>query len=210
MAESRRSAGQSRREASSPDGSELLGLELQQIQSAESQLLRVLQSLAQAVESEELRGLLELREQQGKRILGELEAAFDELEESPSEKENVAAKGLIAAAEQHLQEIEEGPALDAALIAALQKVEHYCIAAWGTARSLAQATGLKTTVRAMEQALKEGKSLDEKLTELAEKEITPALLAEDSDEEESSEEESSGQTPRKETSSRSNRHAPRH
>lgn len=207
MAASRRSTGHSRREAASPDGSELLGLELQQIQSAESQLSRILPSLAEAVECEELRELLELREQQGKRLLGEIEAAFDQLEESPPEKKNVAARGLIEAAEEHLREIEEGPALDAALVAGIQKVEHYCIAAWGTARSLAQATGQKAAVRAMERALKEGKSLDEKLTAVAEKEITPALLSEESEDEEA---EHRAQPRRRATSGRSTRHAPRH
>jgi hypothetical protein len=86
---------------------------------------------------------------------------------------------------------------------------HYCVAAWGTARSLAQATGRKNTVPTMEQALKEGKSLDQKLTEIAEKEITPALLSEDVADEDRSEEQR-GQTHHKGSSSRSGRHAPRH
>jgi ferritin-like metal-binding protein YciE len=208
MTTSRRSGGKSARERTAPDGTELLALELQQIRSAESELSRVLPSLAQAVESEELRELLELREQQGKRLLGELEAAFDELEESPPQKKNPAAEGLIEAAQEHIREIEEGPALDAALIAGIQKVEHYCIAAWGTARSLAKATGHKTTVRAMEHELKDGKRLDEKLTELAEKEITPALLSEELEEEGG--EEIGEQTPRKRGGSGSHRHASRH
>jgi ferritin-like metal-binding protein YciE len=75
------------------------------------------------------------------------------------------------------------------LIAAIQKTEHYCIAAWGTARSLAQALDQQDVVRAMEHALSEGKTLDEELTELAEGEITPALLAGESEEEEEEEEE---------------------
>jgi len=75
-----------------------------------------------------------------------------------------------------VQEIEQGPALDAVIIGAMQKTEHYCIAAWGTAKSLAQAVGNKTATRAMDRALKEGKGVDEKLTQLAEKDITPALL----------------------------------
>jgi len=209
MATSRRSSGKSARERAAPDGTELLTLELQQIRSAESELSRALPSLAQAVESEDLRELLELREQQGKRILGELEAAFDELEEDPPQKKNPAAEGLIEAARGHVREIEEGPALDAALIAGIQKVEHYCIAAWGTARSLAKATGHKTTVRAMEQELKDGKKLDEKLTELAEQEITPALLSEELEDEEGSEGDEE-QTARKRGGSGSHRHAPRH
>lgn len=209
MTTSRRSSGKSGRERAAPDGAELLTLELQQIRSAESELSRVLPSLAEAVESEELRELLELREQQGKRILGELEAAFDELEEDPPQKKNPAAEGLIEAAREHVREIEEGPALDAALIAGIQKVEHYCIAAWGTARSLAKATGHKATVRAMEQELKDGRKLDEKLTELAEQEITPALLSEELEDEEGGEVEEE-QTARKRGGSGSHRHAPRH
>lgn len=209
MTTSRRSSGKSEGERSVHDGTELLAFELQQIRSAESQLSRVLPSLAEAVESEELRELLELRETQGKRILGELEAAFEELEENPPQKKNAAAEGLIEATQEHIREIEEGPALDAALIAGIQKVEHYCIAAWGTAKSLARATGHQTTVRAMEQELKDGKSLDEKLTELAENEITPALLAEELEDEESSEEEGD-QVPGKRGESGSQRHERRH
>jgi ferritin-like metal-binding protein YciE len=214
MTTSQRSTGKSERERAAPDGAELLALELQQIQSAESQLSSVLPSLAEAVESEQLRELLELREKQGERILGELAAAFGELEEDPPKKKNVAAEGLIEAAQEHIRELEEGPALDAALIAGIQKVEHYCIAAWGTARSLAEATGHKTTVLAMEQELKDGRSLDEKLTELAEKEITPALLSEGVEDEGSEDEEvgeqEGKQAGRKGGGSGSRRQEPRH
>lgn len=211
MTTSKRSTGKSTGERTAPDGTELLALELQQIRSAESELSRILPSLAQAVESEDLKELLELREQQGKRLLGELEAAFDELGEQAPKKKNAAAEGLIEAVQEHVREIEEGPALDVALIAGIQKVEHYCVAAWGTARSLAKATGHKTTVRAMEQELKDGKKLDEKLTELAENEITPALLSEEmEDEEEGGEEQGGSQTGRKRGESGSHRPAPRH
>ena len=153
-----------------------------------------------------------MREKQGKRLLGELEAAFDELEEEAPTKKNPAAEGLIEAAREHVRQIEEGPALDAALIAGIQKVEHYCIAAWGTAKSLAKAAGHKTTARAMEQELKDGRKLDEKLTELAETEITPALLSEEMEDEEGGEgtEEEGKQSGRKRGGNTSSRHAPRH
>jgi ferritin-like metal-binding protein YciE len=116
------------------------------------------------------------------------------MEESPGRKKNVAAEGLINDAREHVQEIAPGPALDAVLIAAIQKTEHYCIAAWGTAKSLGQATGQKTVVSSMERALKEGKALDEQLTQLAEQEITPALLTGESDEEEEGDSGSSGRS----------------
>lgn len=181
----------------SPDATELLLLELQEIHSAENQLSRMLPRIMKAAESEKLQQMLEERQQQGERLIQELESVFDEMEESPGRKKNVAAEGLINDMREHVQEIEQGPALDAVLIAAIQKTEHYCIAAWGTARSLAQAVGEETAVKSMERALEEGKTLDEQLTELAEQEITPQLLAteeaEEQDEEEAGEEMEAGE-----------------
>ncbi len=182
----------------SPDGSELLLMELQGIHSAENQLARALPRFSKAAESDALRQMLDHRLEEGERILKELDAAFDELEESPGRRRNVAAEGLISDAREHAQEIAHGPALDAVLIAGLQKTEHYCIAAWGTAKSLAEAMDEKTVVRSMERALKEGKSFDEQLTELAEKEITPALISaeEEMEEAEGEEEEQGGRRSR--------------
>ena len=193
MARTTKSKRASRRQKQSVDATDLLVMELQQINSAESQLSRVIPRLARAAESEKLRQMLERRQEEGERILGELEAAFDELEESPGRNRNVAAEGLINDVREHIQEIEEGPALDAVLIGSVQKTEHYCIAAWGTAKSLAQALDEKATVKAMERALEEGKSFDEELTRLAEEEITPTLLASEESEESEGQEERSGE-----------------
>ena len=175
MATKRKSSGRSSKE--SPDATELLVLELQEIHSAESQLSRVLPRLSKSLDSEELGTLMEERLAEGERIIKEIEAVFDEMDESPGRKKNVAAEGLINDAREHVQEIAAGPALDAVLIGAMQKTEHYCIAAWGTAKALAQAVGQKSATRAMERALKEGGPFDERLTKLAASEITPALLA---------------------------------
>jgi ferritin-like metal-binding protein YciE len=181
MAAQRKSGRQPRKDT--PSGSELLVLELQAIHNAESQLSRVLPRLSKAIESEPLQAMMDERLAEGERIIKEIESVFDELETSPGRKKNVAAEGLINDAREHVQEIEGGPALDAVLIAGMQKTEHYCMAAWGTAKALATAVGQKTAVRAMDRALKEGEPFDERLTKLAEEEVTPALLAQDSDEE---------------------------
>src|SRR3954452_25023754 len=173
-----------RQKKESPDATELLVIELQQIHSAETQLSRVLPRIAKAVDSDAVRKRLEDRLSQGDRLLQEVEGALEELDVSPGRKKNVAAEGLINDVREHIQEIEAGPALDAVLIAGVQKTEHYCIAAWGTARAMAQATNQKAAVEAMERALKEGRKLDEELTQLAEKEITPALLEADAGESE--------------------------
>ncbi len=171
----------------SPDGNELLLLELQEIHSAESQLSRILPKLMKAVSTEELRDSLEERLSQGERLTREIESALEEMDESPGRKKNVAAEGLINDAREHMQELEPGPALDAVLIAAIQKTEHYCIAAWGTARSLGDSAGQKEVVSSMERALEEGKQMDEALTRLAEEKINPQVFASESEEEEDEE-----------------------
>jgi ferritin-like metal-binding protein YciE len=183
MASTKRKSTRSKKEAL--DGGELLVLELQEIHSAENQLSRVLPRLAKAAESETLRQKLEERLAEGERVLQEVDSALEELDESPGRKKNVAAEGLINDAREHVQEIQPGPALDAVLIGAIQKTEHYCIAAWGTAKALGQALGQTSVVRAMERALKEGKAFDEELTQLAEKEVTPLLLSQSDEEDES-------------------------
>ncbi len=186
MAAKSQSKKRSSRQHESPDANELLVMELQQIHSAETQLARQLPRFSKAVESQTLRSLLDKRLEEGERIIKEVESALDDLEESPGRRRNVAAEGLINDAREHVQEIEPGPALDAVLIAGIQKTEHYCIAAWGTAKALARAVDEKTAASAMERALKEGGQYDERLTELAEKEITPALLSGESAESEDS------------------------
>jgi ferritin-like metal-binding protein YciE len=167
----------------SPDGTEVLVTELQEIHNAETQLSRVLPRLAKAVESEALRQKLEERLAQGEQLIQDVETCLEGLDETPGRKKNVAAEGLINDAREHVQEIEAGPALDTVLIGAVQKTEHYCMAAWGTVKALGEALGQKEIARAMERALKEGRKYDEALTQLAESEVTPALLAEGADEE---------------------------
>jgi len=152
-------------------------LELQEIHSAESQLARVIPRLMKAAEAEDLDAALEQRLKEGERIIDDVEVALEQLGASPGRKKNVAAEGLVNDMREHVQEIEAGPALDTVLIAALQKTEHYCIAAWGTVKALAQVAEQDQLVQAMERALDEGKAYDERLTQFAEAEVTPKLLS---------------------------------
>ncbi|MFL6550234.1 MAG: ferritin-like domain-containing protein [Povalibacter sp.] len=200
MASKRKSTKRAKKE--SPDGSELLVKELQEIHSAETQLSRVLPRLSKAVESDTLREKLEERLTQGEQIIQDVETCLEAMDESPGRKKNVAAEGLINDAREHVQEIEQGPALDTVLIAAVQKTEHYCIAAWGTVKALGDAVGQKELVRAMDRALKEGKQYDEDLTQLALSEITPALLAQGSEEDEDEGVEMSGRSGKSRTEHR--------
>jgi ferritin-like metal-binding protein YciE len=174
----------------SPDLNELLVLELQEIHSAEKQLARIIPRLVKAAESEALQAAIEERLAEGEQILEDVEAGLEELEATPGREKNVAAEGLVNDMREHVQELQVGPALDTVLIAALQKTEHYCIAAWGTVKALGSAVGQQDLVSAMDRALEEGKAYDERLTQLAESEITPALQAQGSEMEESEGEES--------------------
>src|SRR4051812_6907263 len=96
------SKSKSRSKKQSPDSSELLVMELQQIHSAESQLMRMLPRLAKAVQSDKFREMIEQRQEQGEALLEQLEDVFDEMEQSPGRKRNVAAEGLINDAREHI------------------------------------------------------------------------------------------------------------
>jgi len=171
----------------SPDANDLLLVELKEIYSAESQLARALPRLEKAVESDTLKKLLDKRQEQGERIIQELDKCFEELETSPGRKKNAAAEGLIGDLREHVQELEQGPALDLVLTGAMQKIEHYCIAAWGTAKSLANVGQKSEVVSVMNGALEEGKSYDAEMTNVAESELAPALLSSGAESEEDEE-----------------------
>ncbi len=173
----------------SPDLQEILITELQEIHSAEKQLSRIIPRLAKAADNETLTEAIEERLEEGEQILADVEAALEELEATAGRKKNVAAEGLVDDMKEHVQELEQGPALDTVLIGALQKTEHYCIAAWGTVKALGQAVGQQELVDAMERALEEGRAYDERLTQLAESEITPELQSQGAEEEETDSEE---------------------
>jgi ferritin-like metal-binding protein YciE len=174
MVKSKSRSGSKKHSMEAPD---LMAMELREIYSAENQLVRMLPRMAKMVESDELRECLEKRLEQGERLIGDIDDIFEEIDESPGRQKNVAAEGLISDAREHLQEIEAGPALDAVAVAAIQKTEHYCIAAWGTAKALGQALDHQKVVECMDRALNEGRQLDTELTKLAEEELTPALIS---------------------------------
>jgi ferritin-like metal-binding protein YciE len=155
---------------------EMLVTELRQIYSAETQLVRALPRLARKIGSDRLHEMLNLRVEQGEDLIADLETALDELEASPGRARNEAAEGLLRNMADQAERAPCGAAHDAMLLASVQKLEHYCIAAWGTARSIADLLGETRVVRVMQRVLDEGKGLDADLTELAEDEINPSLL----------------------------------
>jgi ferritin-like metal-binding protein YciE len=155
---------------------DLLTQEIKEIHSAERQLSRAIPKLAKAAGSEKLREMLQRRREQGAILIEALDEALEEMQVSKGRVKNVAIEGLIEDANQHVEEIEDEKMLDAALIGAVQKVEHYCIAAWGTTRSMGQLFGQQKVVDAMERALEEGKRYDLEMTQLAESDVNPAMV----------------------------------
>jgi ferritin-like metal-binding protein YciE len=155
---------------------DLLTTELKEIYSAERQLTRVLPKLQKRVASERLREMLDKRRDQGSALIEQLDQIFEEMEVSKGRHKNVAAEGLLEDINQHVEEIKEEKLLDPVLLASLQKVEHYCIAAWGTAASMGRLMSQQSVVKTMEKVLDEGKQFDNELTELAEQEVNPAML----------------------------------
>lgn len=176
---------------------EVLATELKEIYSAEKQLTRALPRLAKKISNERLKECFDVRVEQGGRLVDEIEQALEEMETSRSKPKNVAAEGLIKDAEEHAQEIEDEKILEPVLLASVQKLEHYCIAAWGTARALGELLENQEVVDCMKRALEEGQEMDENLTQLAEEELNPAMLEGEAGEEEGEEEQEKRQPRRR-------------
>ena len=141
--------------------------ELKDLYNAENQLVKALPKLARAAASDELRQGFEEHLEQTKGHVERLEKIFQMLDESPKGKKCKGMEGLIEEGSEVMEQDYEASLLDAALIGAAQRVEHYEIAAYGTARSLAESLGETEHVSLLNETLEEEKETDEKLTELA-------------------------------------------
>jgi ferritin-like metal-binding protein YciE len=141
--------------------------ELRDIYNAENQLVKALPKLAKAAASDDLRQGFEQHLGQTKEHVARLEKIFEELDESPKGKKCAGMEGLVEEGAEVMKEGLEGAVLDAALIGAAQRVEHYEIAAYGTVIAFAQILGESDQASLLETTLSEEKETDEKLTELA-------------------------------------------
>ena len=142
--------------------------ELKDLYSAENQLVKALPKMAKAASSDQLRQGFEKHLEQTRGHVQRLETIFQALGESPKGKTCKGMQGLIEEGSAATEEDYEGSAMDAALIGAAQRVEHYEIAGYGTVRSMAETLGESNHVSLLEETLEEEKETDEKLTELAE------------------------------------------
>jgi ferritin-like metal-binding protein YciE len=148
---------------------EELSLEgLKDIYDAEHQITEALPQMAQAASSPELKHAFQLHLKQTQNQIKRLDQVFSLIGQQPERKTCVATRGLIAEGQQHLHETEQGPLRDAALIESAQKVEHYEMAAYGTARTYAQQLGQEQIAQLLEETLREEEETDQKLTDIAE------------------------------------------
>jgi ferritin-like metal-binding protein YciE len=145
--------------------------ELKDIHNAEKQILQALPKMAKAASHQELRQAFEEHQRVTEEQVRRLETIFDELGEKPGGKKCKGMEGLIEEGEEVLSEDADPDVRDAALIAAAQRVEHYEIAAYGTARTYARQLGFERHAELLQQTLDEEGQTDERLTKLAESRV---------------------------------------
>lgn len=158
--------------------------ELRDVYNAEQQLVKALPKMAKGASSDELREAIETHLDETKGHVERLEEIFEGLDESPKGMTCKAMKGLIEEGSEILEEKGEDSVLDAGIIAAAQKVEHYEIATYGTLRTWADLLNEDEASELLQETLDEEGEADKKLNELAEEIVNPEALSESEEEEE--------------------------
>ena len=145
---------------------------LKDVYSAENQLIKALPKMAKAAGASDLRNAFEEHLNQTKHQAERIERIFSQRgNASPRGKKCVGMEGLIEEGKEIMQENMEEQVMDAGLIAAAQKVEHYEIASYGTARAWAQQMGYDRDADLLQQSLEEESMANEKLTQIAESHV---------------------------------------
>lgn len=145
--------------------------ELKDIYGAEHQVLESLPKMIESVSSDELKDKLEQHMQQTKQQIKRLEEVFEMLDLEPEAEDCEGMAGIIKDGKKMLQAEGESHVIDAAIIAAAQKVEHYEIATYGTLREFAHTLGHEDVAEKLEMTLKEETKADQILTGVAEDSI---------------------------------------
>ena len=157
---------------------EMLVDEIRDLYHAEKQMTKSLPKLAKAATNDDLREAFEMHLEETQEQINRLEEVFEALGEKVKAKPCPGMAGIIQEGQETMQEDADGAVMDAALVAAAQRAEHYEIGAYGTCAEWARLMGHTEVVALLEQTLEEEKAADKKLTMLAESEINPAAIAE--------------------------------
>lgn len=150
--------------------------QLKDAYSAEKQALRCMQRAQKKASAAELRDGIQAHVEQTQTQIERAEQALDKLGARPGRKVCEAMRGLVEEAQQEIEDHEKGPILDLVIVAGMQRIEHYEIAAYGTDIALAQALGEKEVTQLLQETLGEEKQTDVKLTEVTQKFIMPAAM----------------------------------
>lgn len=145
--------------------------QLRDLYNAENQLVKALPRMAKAATNEQLSRSFMEHADQTRGHVDRLKQIFEKLGKKPTGKVCKAMEGLIEEAKETMEEDAEPEVLDAGLIAAAQRVEHYEMAGYGTVRSFANLLGDKEAAKLLQQTLEEEGATDKKLTKLAESTI---------------------------------------
>ena len=152
---------------------DLLIAELRDLHDAEKHLVEALPKMAEAASSTELRDAFSHHLEETRRHLTRLDEMFKNLDEKPSGETCEAMKGLIKEGEHFIHAKGEPEVRDAGLIGAAQRVEHYEMAGYGTARTLATRLGFHDIAKTLQATLDEEGAADRKLTSIAEGNVNP-------------------------------------
>jgi ferritin-like metal-binding protein YciE len=141
---------------------------LKDLYSAEKQLISALPKMAKAAQASDLRSAIEEHINQTKHQAERIERIFsDRGNGGPKGKKCVGMEGIIEEGKELMKENAEEEVMDAGLIAAAQKAEHYEIASYGTARTWAQQLGYDRDAQLLQETLEEESMANEKLTRIA-------------------------------------------
>jgi ferritin-like metal-binding protein YciE len=161
---------------------ELLVEELKDLYSAETQLIKTLPKLAKAATNPELKTAFETHLEETEVHAERLEKVMSQLGESPKGKKCKAMEGLVAEGKEIMEEDATPAMLDLAMIGAAQKVEHYEIAGYGTARTLAELAGEGEIAEILQETLDEEGMTDKRLTDIAGAISLETVASEDTEE----------------------------
>lgn len=154
----------------------LLTHEVRDLLYAEKQLVKALPKMAEAATDKDLKHAFESHLEETKAQVSRLERVCEELGVAARGEKCEAMIGLIEEAQERVDSDGNDAVRDAALISAAQRVEHYEIAAYGSARAFAERLGLDTVVQLLQETLNEEGAADEKLTSIAEKSVNGKAL----------------------------------
>jgi ferritin-like metal-binding protein YciE len=151
--------------------------QIEDLYDAEQRLTEALPKMAEAANSSQLKQAFQSHLTETEGHVSRLERIFNEINIQPKRETCEAMKGLIAEGEEMIKAGGDPDVKDAALIAAAQRVEHYEMSGYGTARAFAQRLGLTQAASLLEQTLQEEKGADEKLNRIAESSVNQKATA---------------------------------